>query len=129
MGANPNDPFARKDEFPRHPTEVSDFWMDQTEVSNAEFRAFTEATTYLTTAERPISLVEIMAQLPAGTPAPDTSLLKPSFVGLPFAQRPSSIPSLRLVGIQAWRQLAPPARPEIGPERQRRPSRRSYFMA
>jgi sulfatase modifying factor 1 len=31
---------------------IDPFWIDETEVTNAQFRAFVEATGYLTTAER-----------------------------------------------------------------------------
>jgi sulfatase modifying factor 1 len=58
------------DEKPAHLARVDGFWMDNTEVTNAEFRAFVDATGYQTTAERPPSLEEIMAQSPPGTPEP-----------------------------------------------------------
>lgn len=38
---------------PMHQVAVSGFWMDRTEVSNAQFEAFVTATGYKTTAERP----------------------------------------------------------------------------
>jgi formylglycine-generating enzyme required for sulfatase activity len=38
---------------PRHQVAVSGFWMDKTEVTNAQFEAFVRATGYKTTAERP----------------------------------------------------------------------------
>ncbi len=37
---------------PTHTVEVDGFWMDATEVTNAQFRQFVEATGYVTTAER-----------------------------------------------------------------------------
>jgi formylglycine-generating enzyme required for sulfatase activity len=44
------------DEFddaqPIHKVEVGGFWMDRTEVTNAQFRAFVDATGYVTVAER-----------------------------------------------------------------------------
>ena len=58
------------DEKPAHPVWVDGFWMDSTEVTNAEFRKFVDATGYVTTAERPPKLEDIMAQLPPGTPPP-----------------------------------------------------------
>ena len=65
----------RDDEFPNHLVEVTGFWMDETEVTNAQFSEFVEATGYLTTAERAIELAEIMAQLPPGSPEPDPEIL------------------------------------------------------
>jgi sulfatase modifying factor 1 len=58
------------DEKPAHRVRVDGFWMDATEVTNAQFHAFVEATSYVTTAEKPPSLEEIMKQLPPGTPPP-----------------------------------------------------------
>ena len=41
------------DEKPAHRVRVDGFWMDETDVTNAQFRAFVEATGYVTTAEKP----------------------------------------------------------------------------
>ncbi|HLW65100.1 MAG TPA: formylglycine-generating enzyme family protein [Gemmataceae bacterium] len=41
-----------EDERPRHRVHVSGFWMDRTEVTNAQFGKFVEATSYITVAER-----------------------------------------------------------------------------
>ncbi|MBI1211817.1 MAG: SUMF1/EgtB/PvdO family nonheme iron enzyme [Alphaproteobacteria bacterium] len=41
------------EEGPRHRETAAGFWMDRTEVTNAEFEAFVDATHYVTTAERP----------------------------------------------------------------------------
>jgi formylglycine-generating enzyme required for sulfatase activity len=56
---------------------VDGFWMDETDVTNAQFRAFVEATSYVTTAEKAPSLDDIMGQLPPGTPAPPKEKLVP----------------------------------------------------
>lgn len=42
------------EEGPLHKTEVPGFWMDRTEVSNAQFAAFVKATGYVTVAERAV---------------------------------------------------------------------------
>lgn len=68
---------ARNDEFPKHPTEVKDFWMDATEVTNAQFQKFVDATGYVTVAERAIDLEEIKKQVPPGTPLPSPEELQP----------------------------------------------------
>lgn len=44
---------------PLHQVAVSGFWMDRTEVTNAQFEAFVKATGYKTTAERPPTEQEI----------------------------------------------------------------------
>jgi formylglycine-generating enzyme required for sulfatase activity len=41
------------EEAPAHPVTLDDFWMDETTVTNAEFRRFVEATGHVTSAERP----------------------------------------------------------------------------
>src|SRR5881275_2160523 len=46
------------DEKPAHRVRVDGFWMDETEVTNAQFRAFVEATRYVTTAEKPVDAAE-----------------------------------------------------------------------
>lgn len=66
---------ARPDEYPKHKVSVDGFWMDATEVTNAQFRAFVEATGYVTTAERKPDWEELKKQLPPGTPRPPEELL------------------------------------------------------
>ena len=50
MGGNSSQ--ARQDEFPRHKETIKPIWVDETEVTNAQFRLFVEETGYVTTAER-----------------------------------------------------------------------------
>jgi formylglycine-generating enzyme len=76
MGGDNNQ--ALEDEYPKHPVTVSGFWMDRTEVTNAQFAAFVRATGYVTTAERKPDWNELKKQLPPGTPKPDASLLVPA---------------------------------------------------
>lgn len=64
--------FGRPEERPAHRVRVDGFWMDRTEVTNAEFDAFVRATGYVTTAEQVIDPVEILKQLPPGTPPPES---------------------------------------------------------
>jgi formylglycine-generating enzyme required for sulfatase activity len=65
------------DERPAHRVRVDGIWIDATEVTNAQFRAFVNATGYVTTAEKPPSLDEIMSQSPPGTPPPPKEKLVP----------------------------------------------------
>lgn len=46
-----------REEGPMQRTLVQGFWMDRTEVSNAEFARFVAATAYVTVAERPVDTV------------------------------------------------------------------------
>ena len=66
---------ALEDEYPKHNVTVSGFWMDRTEVTNAQFAAFVKATGYITTAEKKPDWNELKQQLPPGTAKPDASLL------------------------------------------------------
>jgi len=65
------------DEKPAHRVRVDGFWIDEHEVTNSQFRAFVEATGYVTTAEKAPRLEEVMAQLPPGSPPPPEGNLVP----------------------------------------------------
>lgn len=69
---------AAEDEYPKHKVIVSGFWIDATEVTNAEFARFVKATGYVTTAEKKPDWNELKKQLPPGTPKPDDKLLVPA---------------------------------------------------
>ncbi|MEL6535610.1 MAG: formylglycine-generating enzyme family protein [Bacteroidota bacterium] len=73
MGAK--DAQGYPDEYPQHEVEVPAFFLDATEVTNAEFAAFVAATGYVTLAERDIVWEELQPQLPPGTPRWADSLL------------------------------------------------------
>lgn len=70
-------PEGRFDERPAHNVHVDGFWIDTTEVTNAQFRVFVEATGYITTAEQPVDWEQIKHQLPPGTPKPPSDQLLP----------------------------------------------------
>jgi formylglycine-generating enzyme required for sulfatase activity len=63
-------PDASAHEHPAHRVRVDGFWMDETDVTNAQFRAFVEATGYRTTAEVAPTLDEIMRLAPRGASPP-----------------------------------------------------------
>jgi sulfatase modifying factor 1 len=74
-------------EFPAVTASVESFWMDETEVTNAQFEVFVKATHYVTIAERDVSWDELKNQLPPNTPKPDEALLVPgSLVFTPPSQ-------------------------------------------
>ncbi|MDF2434366.1 MAG: formylglycine-rating enzyme [Mucilaginibacter sp.] len=66
---------ASPDEYPKHKVTVNGFWMDITEVTNAQFARFVKATGYVTTAERKPDWNELKKQVALGTPKPDDSVL------------------------------------------------------
>lgn len=75
MGGDNNQ--ADRNEFPKHKVEIRSFWMDATEVTNAQFEAFVRATGYVTVAERPVDWEEMKKEVPPNTPKPADSLLQP----------------------------------------------------
>lgn len=89
-------PDARPDEGPSHLVETDGFWIDETEVTNAQFRAFVAATGYLTTAEQTPKWEDLREQVPPGTPEPPPGVLVPgSLVFTP----PAHAVDLRNVGL------------------------------
>jgi formylglycine-generating enzyme len=54
QGAKKHDKFAIHRENPSHEVTVEGFFIDVTEVTNKQFKAFVDATSYITVAERPI---------------------------------------------------------------------------
>jgi formylglycine-generating enzyme required for sulfatase activity len=90
-------PGAYRREYPAHKTTVNGFWMDKTEVTNAQYLEFVEATGYVTVAERDVDWEEIKKQVEPGTPKPADSLLKAG--SLVFAPPNEKIP---LNNIHQW---------------------------
>ena len=73
MGAG--DKEGRVDEYPQHKVQLTDFWIDATEVTNVQFKKFVDATGYITTAEKKPDWEIIKKQLPPGTPKPSDEVL------------------------------------------------------
>lgn len=92
QGAVLQDAMAMKHEKPQHLVTVDGFFMDITEVTNAEFSKFVEETGYVTIAEREIDWEEMKKQLPKGTPKPHDSIMQPG--SLMFKKTKSSVPNL-----------------------------------
>ncbi|MGE3316837.1 MAG: formylglycine-generating enzyme family protein [Planctomycetaceae bacterium] len=108
-----DDSLARPEEMPPHRARVRSFWIDEHEVTNAEFRKFIDATKYVTTAERPISWDELRKQLPPGTPKPPDENLKPG--SLVFTPTKQPVPLDDVSGWWKWTPGASWKHPE-GPE-------------
>jgi len=92
QGAVPQDKTAMKHEKPQHLVSVDGFFMDITEVTNAEFKKFVEETNFLTVAEREIDWEIMKNQLPKGTLKPHDTILQPG--SLMFKKTKSSVPNL-----------------------------------
>ena len=86
MGSDASD--ARPDERPPHRVRVHGFWMDATEVTNAQFEAFVNATGYRTLAELPVDWEELRKQVPPGTPKPPDEALQPGSLVFAPPDRP-----------------------------------------
>lgn len=77
QGAKKNDPYAMPREQPGHEVTVDGFFIDITEVTNAQFKKFVDATGYKTVAERKIDWEEMKKQLPPDAQKPHDSVLQP----------------------------------------------------
>ncbi|MEM9790663.1 MAG: formylglycine-generating enzyme family protein [Planctomycetota bacterium] len=90
-------PGSWSNEQPPHRVRLDGFWMDRTEVTNAQFAEFVEATGYLTVAERPVNWEAMKQQVPPGTPKPPDEMLQPG--SLVFAPPAHPVP---LDNVGAW---------------------------
>ncbi|WP_400081144.1 formylglycine-generating enzyme family protein [Winogradskyella sp. R77965] len=77
QGAKSSDKYAMHREKPSHHVTVDGFFIDITEVTNRQFKAFVDATNYVTVAERKIDWEEMKKDVPVGTPKPHDSILQP----------------------------------------------------
>ena len=92
QGAVDQDQMAMQHEKPQHSVSVEGFFMDVTEVTNAQFSKFVDETGYITIAEREIDWEEMKKQVPEGTPKPHDSVLQPG--SLLFKKTKTSVPNL-----------------------------------
>ena len=92
QGAVAHDKMAMEHEKPAFKVAVDGFYMDVTEVTNAQFAKFVKETGYITTAEREIDWEEMKRQVPEGTPKPHDSILQPG--SLTFKKAMVSVPNL-----------------------------------
>jgi formylglycine-generating enzyme required for sulfatase activity len=99
-----DDPNTMANERPAHRVRLHGLWMDQHDVTNAEFRRFVEATGYVTTAERKPDWEDIRKQVPPGTPRPPDDQLVPG--SLVFTPTPGPVP---LDDLSAWWRWVPGA--------------------
>ena len=99
-----DDPHSMPNERPAHRVRVDAFLIDERLVTNADFRAFVDATGYVTTAERKPDWEEIRKQSPPGTPKPpDDQLVAGSLVFSPPGQ------AVPLDNLAAWWRWVPGA--------------------
>jgi formylglycine-generating enzyme required for sulfatase activity len=96
--------YASMAEKPAHRVRVDGFWIDETDVTNAQFREFVEATDYVTTAERTPTLEEIMSQAPPGAKPPKPEDLVPG--SIVFTPPDHAVP---LDDVTLWQKWTPGA--------------------
>ncbi|MEO8401150.1 MAG: formylglycine-generating enzyme family protein [Gammaproteobacteria bacterium] len=102
MGSNSH--LAKPNEKPAHKVHVDQFWIDQTDVTNAEFSRFVVATGYVTTAERKPNWELLKVQLLPGTPKPpENKLIAGAMV---FVGTKTAVP---LDDVSRWWQYVPGA--------------------
>lgn len=77
-----NEPMS--DARPVHRVRIDGFWMDRTEVTNAEFARFVAATGYVTVAERPLRAADFPG-VPADKLAPGSLVFTPPAHAVPLA--------------------------------------------
>jgi formylglycine-generating enzyme required for sulfatase activity len=101
---------ARPEEGPPRTTEVGAFWIDRTEVTNADFARFVAATGYVTLAERPLD--------PAAYPGLSGDQLKPSAIVFVGAKDPNDGPGRwwRVIQGADWRHPQGPGSSIAGKE-------------
>ena len=102
MGAD--DKEGRVDEYPQIKVQLTDFWIDATEVTNAQFKKFVDATGYITTAEQKPDWELIKLQLPPGTPKPSEDVLVAA--SLVFEKQPKGTPLDNPAAWWVWKQGA-----------------------
>lgn len=76
---------GKPDEQPVHEVELTGYWMDATEVTNAQFQKFTDATGYVTIAERTpkredfVGIVRDVSQIPEENLVPSSICFNPKY--------------------------------------------------
>jgi sulfatase modifying factor 1 len=100
-----SDPHPHFGDAPEHDAEVGGFWMDETEVTNAQFAEFVKATGFVTVAEQKPTLKSIRAGLPPGEPDPPPEKMVP--FSLVFVPPDSPPPDPR--DVSAWWKPVPGA--------------------
>lgn len=98
MGTNEEEAYPA--EKPAVKREVKGFWMDATEVTNRAYKAFVDATGYVTLAEKTPLWEDIQKQLPPNTPKPPDLTLQPG--SLVFSAPSQPVPTHDISQWWAW---------------------------
>ncbi len=98
MGTSGETP--HRNEQPVRTVRLDGFFMDETEVTNAQFREFVQATGYVTSAEKAPDWDELKKQLPIGTPKPPDDQLVPG--SLVFTPPDKPVPTNDMTRWWTW---------------------------
>ncbi len=90
----PKTALSQADEVPKHEVIVSDFYMDEHEVTVREFKAFVDATGYKTVAEYDVDWEEMKKEVPKGTPKPPDEDLEAGSLLFQFVDENNKNPSM-----------------------------------
>src|SRR5205085_3494590 len=88
-------PEALMPERPAHRVRVDGFWMDETDVTNAQFRHFVEATGYVTTAEKVPTVEDIQPYAMQVATIPNPEDLDARALALPPRRHPADLRAAR----------------------------------
>jgi len=118
MGSNSS--LARANEQPAHKVRINSFWMDKTDVTNAQFAAFVKATGYVTTAEKKPDWNTLKVQLLPGIPKPSEQFLRAGAMVFVGTEHPVPLDDAsqwwRFVPGADWRHPSGPGSNIIGKE-------------
>ncbi len=93
---------GKPDEQPAHSATIDGFWMDATEVTNGAFKKFTDATGYLTIAERTPKREDFKGQVADVNAIPAENLVAGSICFNPNFDRHSLTKDQPLWPLQVW---------------------------
>ena len=97
---------GQADEVPVHEVTLDGFWMDQTEVTNQQFLEFTEATGYVTVAERQPRREDFIGQVEDISSIPEENLVAGSICYNPNFNRETLSKDHPLWPYQVWQYVA-----------------------
>ncbi len=98
--ANPDR--IKPDEFPAHMVAVDGFFMDQTEVTNAEFKRFVDATGYITASEKAPKREDFIGVVPDISLIPEENLVAGSICFNENFDRENLVQDVPLWEYQVW---------------------------
>lgn len=93
---------GQADEQPEHHVALDGFWMDKTEVTNAQFKAFVDATGYKTTAEKTPKREDFAGQVDDINAIPKENLIPGSICFNPDFDRETLRQDFALWPYQVW---------------------------